>query len=316
MIRIACSPYHRRAWRGITGVVLMLSLGVAAISIGSEFVPALAGKEVARRQAQMNEAQLLVTEGASLFDKGDNAGAMKLCRQAYDMLPDAPLCAALKNSARDLYSVAANAEARKLAAQARYEEAKVLLHSILQEDFDPGNADARLFAKQIDDPERFEPALTPKHIADVTEVKKLLRDGTGLLSLGDYDQAATKFASVLRIDPYNSSARRNLERLEQVKTGYYDAARDHLKAKRLGEVSQGWEDSVPPSTDVSGLFGGGSVGKVSITGGKDNLLTKLRSIVLPKVDLQGASLEEVVEFLRIRTRDADPERKGISFVLR
>lgn len=266
--------------------------------------------------AQVNEAQALVAEGASLYDKGDNAGAMKLYRQAFENLPDAPLIAPLKNAARDGYSRAANAEARKLAAQARYGEAKELLKSVLQEDFDPGNADARLFARQIDDPERFEPALTPEHLAHVAEVTKLLRLGEGLLSLGDYDKAATHFQSVLRIDPYNSAARRSLERMEQMKTGYFEAARDHTRAKRLTEVSQGWEDNVPPMMDVSRLFGGGSVETNSLQGGKANLLTKIRSIVFPKVDLQGATLEEVVEYLRIQTRELDSGRKGISFVLR
>lgn len=297
-------------------LAVMLSFWqIGSINAG-DAVPALAGKEVAKRMAQMQEAQALVAEGASLFDKGDNAGAMKLCRQAFENLPDAPLIAPLKNAARDGYSRAANAEARKLAGQGRYGEAKELLQSVLKEDFDPDNADARLFAKQIDDPERFEPALTPKHLANVAEVTKLLRLGEGLLTLGDYDKAATQFQSVLLIDPYNSTARRSMERLEQMKTGYFEAARDHTRAKKLSDVSAGWEDIVPPSTDVSRLFGGGSAGTSSIHGSKANLMTRIRSIVFPKVDLQGATLEEVVEYLRIQTRELDSGNKGISFVMR
>ncbi len=294
----------------------MLSFSLAGNMIAGDAVPALAGKEVAKRMAQMQEAQAQVVEAASLYGKGDNTGAMKLCRQAFENLPDAPLAAQLKNSARDGYSQAANTEARKLATEARYAEAKDLLKSVLQEDFDPGNADARLFAKQIDDPERFEPALTPKHLANVAEVNKLLRMGEGLLSLGDFDKAVTQFQAVLRIDPYNSAARRDMERLEQMKSSYFDAARDHTRAKRLGEVAQGWEDAVPPSTDVTQLFGGGSVGTGSDLSAKKSLLAKIRSIVFPKVDLQGVTLDEVVEYLRIQSRDLDSEKKGVSFVVR
>ena len=175
-----------------TGVALcafVLSLGgFSGVHAGEgRGVSSLAEKEMSKRQAQVTEAEKLMTEAASLSAAGDDEGAMKLYRQAWDLLPDAPATAALRTAAKDGYSRSAVAHARKLAKQGRYADAKTALESVLEEDFNPTYADAKVLLKQLGDPDRYEPALTPKHVEDVASVEKLLLLGNGLISLGDYD---------------------------------------------------------------------------------------------------------------------------------
>ncbi|CAN5913428.1 hypothetical protein BH11VER1_BH11VER1_27980 [soil metagenome] len=263
----------------------------------------------------MKEAQALIVEGGLLYDKGNMEESMKVYRQAWDILPDAPMAAEARMMARDGYSRAANAHARKLASAARYSEAQETLKSILAEDFDPDNAEAKKFTAQLGDPERFEPALTPEHLKQVDEVTKILREANGQLSLAEFDKANESFQRVLRIDATNSAARRGMERVEQEKSRYYATAYDHTRAKRLAEVDKEWEDSVP-KVDLSALFGGSAgTGAVAI-GLKENAIIKLRKLIIPLVDLDGASLEEVVEFLRVRSRELDSQKRGVDIVLK
>lgn len=313
-------PPHRSspaAFRWLYGAACVCLCGTIALPLKSAnpAVPSLVEREIAKRNSLVQEARALVTEAKLLHAKGEYEGALKSSRQAWEMLPDTPLTAALKVEARDAYSEAAVSQARKLAGNGHYPDAKALLKSVLAEDFDPANPGAKQLEKELEDPDRYEPALTPEHVANVSQVERDLRLGAGFLNLGDYDKAIQKFNAVLRIDPYNSAARRNMERAEQLKEQYYDTARDHVRATRLAAVDQNWEDAVPVS-DVASLFSGSSDSYGTIGGAKENMLTKIRSFIIPSVSLQEASLEEVVEYLRIRSRELDPQKRGVDFVLR
>jgi hypothetical protein len=119
----------------------------------------------------------------------------------------------------------------------------------------------------------------------------------------------------LNADPYNEAARRGMTRSEELRTGYFGAARNQMRAGLLSATSQLWEEPVQ-SVDVSHLFGSGGSATEMKGGAKEGVLLKLRSLAVPLVDLDAAGLSEVVEFLRIRSRELDPARKGIDFVLR
>ncbi len=299
---------------------LLMGTGVGVLLGGesqSGLVSSLASREMAKREAQLSKAQSLVLEAGTFFDNGDYTEAMKSDRDAWQLLADSPATEVIKTAARDGYSRAANAQARKLAGEARYAEAEALLNSVLEDGFDPANADTKLFMKQINDPDRFNPALTPQHLRNVADVGSLLQLGNGLLDIGDYDAALEKFQSVLRIDKFNSAARQGMERVEKIKEGYYASARDQTRASLINKVNAAWEEAVPVSLDVTGLFGGQSTGSGGrVASGKTSIVNNLQTWIVPTVDLQGASLEETVEFLRIRSRDLDPRRQGMSFILR
>ena len=306
---------HRLGWLYGAACACLLGTTPQLLLGASPSVSGLVEREIAKRNSVMQEARALVTESNLLLAKGEYEGALKSSRQAWEILPETPLTAALKAEARDAYSQAAVAQARKLASNGHYPDAKALLKSVLDENFDPSNVEAKKFEKELEDPERYEPALTPEHVGNVAQVERDLRLGAGFLNLGDFDKAIAKFNEVLRVDPYNTAARRNMERAEQLKEQYFDKARDHVRAARLSAVDQTWEDSVPVS-DVAALFSGSSASYGAMGGAKENMLTKIRSFIIPAVNLQGASLDEVVEYLRIRCRELDPQKRGVDFVLK
>src|SRR3954464_14124085 len=70
-------------------------------------VSGIVEKEIARRNARIQEARTLITEGAILEAKGEYEQAANTYHQAWDLLPDAPMTAPIRLEARDGYSRAA-----------------------------------------------------------------------------------------------------------------------------------------------------------------------------------------------------------------
>jgi tetratricopeptide (TPR) repeat protein len=122
-------------------------------------------------------------------------------------------------------------------------------------------------------------------------------------NLGEYDKAIKSFQDVLRIDPSNGAARRGMERAEVKRSEIFDAARDHLRSKMLNELTEGWEP-----------YGSGrSAGAY--------YAEKMNKIIFPQVQFKGASVEEAVEFLRIKSRDydtveKDPSKRGVNLLMK
>jgi autotransporter-associated beta strand protein len=133
-------------------------------------------------------------------------------------------------------------QAKELAKNGRYDDSRQLALSAANAG--AGNS-AVEFMKRLDDVDRYEPALSPKHVQNVQEVERQLQLGYSYYNLGDYDRSNKSFQEVLRVDPYNSAARRGMERAEQKRSEYFDAARDQTRAKMLNEVNRGWESAVP-----------------------------------------------------------------------
>ncbi|MEZ0273774.1 MAG: Amuc_1098 family type IV pilus outer membrane protein, partial [Roseimicrobium sp.] len=115
---------------------------------------------------------------------------------------------------------------------------------------------------------------------------------------------------------YNKAARRGMEATEQQRADYFDTARDHTRAKMLNEVNRGWEDPVPV---VLGANAGLAYGTTTSPGAY--YVDKMSKIIFPTVQFAGASVEEAVEFLRIKSKDydnieRDPAKKGVNLIIK
>jgi tetratricopeptide (TPR) repeat protein len=133
--------------------------------------------------------------------------------------------------------------AAQLRKVGKYAEARDHLEKVLAED--PNNVGAKRELEFLDDPVRTNPALTYEHGKNVDDVRRKLYMAEGNFNLGKFDEAKREYESTLRIDPYNSAARRGLERVESAKSDYYRAAYDHTRAELLSQVDSTWELSVP-----------------------------------------------------------------------
>ncbi|RYD35730.1 MAG: hypothetical protein EOP87_06830, partial [Verrucomicrobiaceae bacterium] len=278
----------------------------------------LAQREMIRRQEAVVDADRLLGEGREAYAKADYQVAVNKYREGLDRLPDAP---SLED--RRLEYTAHLADASVALAQqhrrvGKYTEARALLEGVLAPNVDPENPSAKQELAYLDDPIRTNPALTYEHTQNVDAVRRGLYMAEGNYNLGKYDEAKREYENVLRKDPFSSAARRGLERLAAAKSDYYRAAYDHTRAELLMEVDRAWELAVPATVpDFAPQRGGGS----GDSSGVAYITQKLRTIIIPRIDFEDTTVEEAVDFLRMRsveldTLELDPARKGVNFIVR
>ena len=303
--------------RGAAACLVLLLGGNAVMTASAQSsVSAMAQAEARRRATQLNTLNNEIERGYQLINEEKAAEALTLFQETYKTLPNIPLAQESRQAARNGYVVAGCLMAQEFAAKGDLAAAGKVLEQLLAPDVAPKDERVLSLKKRLADPDRFPPSLTAKHVDNVGAVQTLLLKASSFLQIGDLDKALTTFQDVLRIDPTNSAARRGMENVEREKQKYYKSAYDQQRAKMLGEVTRKWEDPVPlTDVDRSSLFGAGAASLVNQLSGSDKITQKLRTIIFPKVEFDGATLVEVVELLRVRSRDLDPEGKGISFVV-
>lgn len=270
-----------------------------------------ASLELSRRSASVEEAQVLLRKGDEAYQAGRYAEALEAYAGARDLIPDAPLTAELRTAATQRYAQASVEQARLLSKNGDVAGAKQTVDQVLQEGVAPRDPGALAFRAQLDDPIRTNPALTPEHAKNVDEVRRLLYTAEGAYNLGKFDEAKTEYEKVLRIDPTNTAARRGLEQLAAAKSGYQKSAYDHARAEMLSQVDAAWEIQVPaPELGV----GPEDPGAVPEDMGTVSVAAKIDRIIIPKISLDEATLEEALEFLRAATRKADISGTGSDYV--
>lgn len=274
----------------------------------------IAAKEIARRAALVTEADKELVAGRAAYAEKDYKKAHEHYTKAISLLPPGPALADRRHSYTGHLGDAAVALAQEYRRVGKYDDARGLLEGVLLRD--PANFNAKKQLAYLDDPIRTNQALDFNHTQNVNKVRKHLYMGEGYYNLGKYDDAEGEFKKVLQIDPYNKAARRWLERIAVTKSDYYRAAYDHTRAELLKEVDRAWELAVPQELpDISNpeASGGASTGVQYIQ-------QKLNTINIPLVNFDNTTLQEALDYLRLRARELDPEpdesRKGINFIIR
>jgi len=273
----------------------------------------MANREIARRYARIEDARTAMDRGDKSYSEGDYDSALGSYKAAIEALPNAPLTRDWLDLAQLKHADTSVMVARERAKEGKYDEARLLLDSALVAV--PGHQGARLFMSHLNDPDRWPPALTAQHIENVGKVQKGLILANSSIELGNYDTAIGQYQDVLRTDPHNSAARRGMETAERKKMEYYKSAYDHQRAKMLAQVAEAWEDKVPvQGSAVQFDYGSGRSPGTFLT-------QKMNNIIFPTVQFQGATIEEAIEYLRVKSRDLDnsPDSagvKGVNIILR
>jgi general secretion pathway protein D len=301
----------------------LLALAAAACVLNGEVVAAesetvtLADREIQRRASLLSNQAAKISEAEVMLAKGQADEAMKAYEAAYLAVPDLPMARPLREVALDGFFHAGLRRAGELINEADYAGAGKILDRL--EPLVSLEAKQKIFQlrTKMQDPDRYPPALTPKHISNVEQVQKLLVKAASEHETGQYDKALQTYEDVLRIDPTNTAARRGMETVERERARYLQSAADHQRSHMLNEVASLWENK-PVSKQVQAMAADASLANASLMSVRDRretLTRKLREVKIQRIDFTGASLEEVIEYLRVRSRDADTEGKGIDFVL-
>ncbi len=317
-------PAGRRNWLTARGAALgvllfqLASVPAAVAESGKSGDPEIAAAEVERRLQMKEKALLLVTEGDALAAQGRQCDAADKYLEAARLLkPGAAASADLRASAVKRLAISGVECAKELAAGGEFDKANARLDQILAADMAPDDRPALTLQKHLKDPDRHNPALTPRHAADTKKVSRLLSMAGQYVELGEYKTAEAAYNQVLAIDETNTAARRGLEGVQKLIEEYHKAARDHTRLKMLNEVDRMYETKVPALAGVKPMTGGGS-SDVILTGGTV-LAAKLHGLIIPRLQMSDSTMSEAVAYLmrksiELDTAEPDERRRGVNIL--
>lgn len=282
-------------WAVTTWTTLVLAIGGAHAGPNAAPDPAVANADTA---IAVDEARLFLERGDAAYraDRFDDAAIAY--RGAVDALTNARGFESHREAAIERLVQASVQHARKRAQGGDPAAARLALDQAVV--LAPDHPSIKRLLEDLDDPIRNNPASSADHARDIDEVRRLLYQADGAHQLGDFDKSDAFFEEVLRIDPTNHAARRGMERNAAARSGHRAAAYDHARAEMLAQVDAAWESQAPPVDDVAlpGLDDKSATADESVT-----LAARLDQLVIPRVALDQANLEEAIDYLRAVTRD-------------
>lgn len=301
---------------------LLLSLTVLltpSVFAQSTAVQSLASREIAKKEQLAEFAAQMVEKGRAALAGHDYESAFSYYKSAVDALPaGGEATAMLRSDAMTGFSEAAVQLARQRISEGRYEDATVTVNVVLEDRYNPTYQPAITLRDQLNDPDHFNRAYSPQFIANIEEVKKLLREAEGFYQSGRYDLAFNRYEKVLNIDRYNIAARRGMEEVNKQRDDYATVAYNEARGSMLGDVEAAWEMPVKrfdtgPATIIEQ--------PVIDVRGTASISNKLDQIIIPRVDFNDASIREAVEFLSQRATQLDDTAtnaadRGVNVVLK
>ena len=142
----------------------------------------------------------------------------------------------------------------------------------------------------------------------------LTRQGQTLYNTKQWNRAQEKFNQVIILDPYNITAIDYLRRIYIHESEVGQRRRGAVMLERAAEAM--WEMIAPIPT---GSETSDDVVTEDIKIKEDNAGTtqkKLNDILIDHIDFEEVSIAQVVQFLKHTSKDKDPDRVGVNFVLR
>ena len=156
--------------------------------------------------------------------------------------------------------------------------------------------------------------LVPEAVNREKRISVLIRQGQTLYNTKQWNRAQEKFNQVMILDPYNITAIDFLRRiyLHESETG--ERRRGAVVIEREAEAMWKMISPIPTGSETSDDVTGDDI-KIK----EDNVGTtqkKLNDIIIDHIDFEEVSISQVVQFLKHTSKDRDPDRIGVNFVLR
>jgi general secretion pathway protein D len=261
----------------------------------------------------------LVQKGNAAIADDDYESAYALFKSAVDTLPQGGEASTdLRKQALGGFCNAAVLLARQRVSEGRYADARTTVEVVLENRYDPNYGPAKALRSQLMNPQGFADrgTITPRHVANIEEVKRLIQEGEGYYATGRYDIAFKRCEQALNIDKYNIAARRLMEKINVARQEYADAAYSETRGAMLTAVDKAWELPLRKFTD----------GPTAIveqpqmdSKGSQAINNKLDTIIIPRIDFTDSSIKEALDFIKKRAADldtGDSDNKGINIILK
>jgi general secretion pathway protein D len=276
-------------------------------------------RETQRRQGLAEDAESLTAEGDAALAAGHTAEAVNRYRTALERVPES--AATLSPLRRSIVGKLADTSvtyARELASQGELEKARLALQAVMEDQVAPGYPPAKTLLGQLDDPDHFNPAQSPRHSAATKKVSDLFVIAQGMVDIADYKAAQQAYNQILAVDETNTAARQGLERVEQQINQHLRSERDYTRAKMLNEVDKQWESKAPAGPNQPG---GTLQAGAALTGGEavSTARLKMQTLTLDRVAMSETPLQEALTYLaqksiELDAAEPDPNLKGVNIV--
>src|SRR6266704_2377886 len=276
----------------------------------------VAEREVQRRQSAIPQGEAALARGRTAMAAKNITLAHEEFKTAVRYLPDAVVSGSAHDQAVEGFCKTGVILAEARIAQGDYVGAEAILSEILSSRYDPNCRAARELLAHLHQPGYFNNTMGPDFIAKVEEVKRLLDEADGFYKSGRYDLAFKRYDQVLKLDPYNTAARRGQEKINDTKYKYGEEAYNETRSRQLWEVEKAWEEPVRKYGETVAPIGAAFARD---TAGTARITNKLNTIIIPRVEFRDATIREAIDFLREQAAENDPSpegKKGVDIVLR
>jgi len=309
----------RCALAGFTSLVSLATF-VAPLYAESDLV-AISEREILKRQENSKLAeQLVITARRNLAEK-NLEGAYSKYLEALQMTQSGPATEKQRSALLLEFSKTGIDYANWLISNGRYQDAENTAKTILSPEFNPTYKPAMQMLANLEQPGYYNRTLTPGFASKREEVTTLLNQAEGYYATGRNDLALKRYEQVLNLDPYSVAARNGMEKVNKQRSTYFDGAYNETRSRMLWLADRAWERPVQKFSPSGRDTGDSSIATNAATNSKDAINNKLNKIIIDRMDLDQASIREVVDFLKQKSRQLDnstddPKKKGVNIVLK
>lgn len=296
-----------------------LALGTATSVAQQSGVQSTAEREIRRQEQLKDYAQEAVAKGAKALASQDYESAFAYYKSAVDVLPsNGEATSEVREEALDGFSKAAVKLTEQRISEGRFQDANTTIAVILEDKYNPNYGPALTLQAKLKDPTNYNKTMTPGFIANVEEVKQLLREGKGFYDSGRYDLAFKRYEQVLNIDRYNIAARRGQEQVNLARAKYATEAYNETRGDMVRQVDKGWEMPIKRfEVGASAIIEQPQID----TRGTSLINRKLDEIIIPRIDFNEATVREALDFIKQRavaldTTEQDASHRGVNIVLK
>lgn len=144
-------------------------------------------------------------------------------------------------------------------------------------------------------------------------IEREMRKGQQFYKTGQWAKARDHFQAVLLEDPYNEMA---IDYLRRCFLHLIDAGRrrhDVVTLERDADVAWKSVNSIVSPANIDDQENGVDFG--TKTDDTKNIEGKLKNIIIPNLDFEDQTLQEVIEILRRRSKELDPDKNGVNILL-
>ena len=282
---------------------------------------AISEREILKRQEEAKQAEQLITIARRDLADKNLEGAYSNYLQALQITRSGVATQKQRASLVSEFSKTGIDYANWLISNGRYQDAENTAKTILSPEFNPTYKPAMQMLANLEQPGYYNRTTTPTFASKREEVKTLLNQAEGYYATGRNDLALKRYEQVLNLDPYSTAARNGMEMVNKQRKTYYESAYNETRSRMLWLTDRAWERPVRKMTPTGRDTDGSSFGTNTAAGSKDAINNKLNKIIIDKMDLENASIREVVDFLKQKSRQLDnstddPKKKGVNIVLK